>query len=335
MAEIRELVCKGRDSWWTVLLVDPLAVRLVRWIARYTRITPDQVTWAALVLGVGAAGCFVQGGPGWLAAGALLYHLSFVLDCVDGKLARLQGSGTLLGGWLDYVLDRVRVGCCALALMAGQWIAQGEPGYLVLGALVVFLDMFRYLNVLMITQIRSAMRDRVVGHRAFRHGGPPVFIEQLMRQGGDPADAGPAAGSEVVDLHRGFRRRFPWYVDFRTRLLELRIRPHLVSGIEFQMAVFIVGPLLGQIVAATLVAGAAMAAFEAALVYKLLLSTRDLDLTVRDLSVQHLSVQHLSGKDLAVQHLAVRHPSGRAAEAPEPTGVLTTASGGRRTPGVE
>ncbi|GAA1085759.1 hypothetical protein GCM10009665_80590 [Kitasatospora nipponensis] len=55
VAELRELVCKGRDSWWTVLLVDPVALRLVRWTDRHTEVTPDQVTWAALALGLGAA----------------------------------------------------------------------------------------------------------------------------------------------------------------------------------------------------------------------------------------------------------------------------------------
>ncbi|NED79942.1 CDP-alcohol phosphatidyltransferase family protein, partial [Streptomyces sp. SID11233] len=49
--EVRKLVQKKRDAWWTVLLVDPLATPLVRLTARYTRITPNQITWAALILG--------------------------------------------------------------------------------------------------------------------------------------------------------------------------------------------------------------------------------------------------------------------------------------------
>jgi len=271
LAEVRERVCKRRDAWWTVLLVDPMATRLVRWTANRTRATPDQVTWAALLLGLGAAGCFAQARPGWLAAGALLYHLSFVLDCVDGKLARLQGRGTLFGGWLDFVLDRVRVACCAVALMGGQWLLHHEARYLLLAVAVVFLDMFRYLNVLKVGQIRAGMRQRIADRTAVRQAAAA----------GQAAVPGRAAA--VEDLHRSFERRFPWYADVRGHLLRHRIRPHLVSGIEFQMAVFIVGPVLGRIVAVSLIAGAGLIAFEAAVVYKLLLSTRDFEQTIGQL----------------------------------------------------
>ncbi|TWE19422.1 CDP-alcohol phosphatidyltransferase family protein [Kitasatospora atroaurantiaca] len=284
LADVRERVCKRRDAWWTVLLVDPTAVRLVRWTANRTRVTPDQVTWAALLLGLGAAGCFAQGRPGWLAAGALLYHLSFVLDCVDGKLARLQGRGTLFGGWLDFVLDRVRVACCAVALMGGQWLLHGQARYLLLAVAVVFLDMFRYLNVLKVGQIRAGMRQRIADRTAVR---------QTSAAGGAAA---PGRVAAVEDLHRSFERRFPWYADFRGHLLRHRIRPHLVSGIEFQMAVFIVGPVLGRIASAALVAGAGLIAFEAAVVYKLLLSTRDFEQTIGRLPAARSSVNAGAGR---------------------------------------
>ncbi|GAA1173824.1 phosphatidylglycerophosphate synthase [Kitasatospora gansuensis] len=279
-AELRALVCKRHDAWWTVLLVDPLALRLVRWTDRHTEVTPDQVTAAALALGLGAAGCFVQGAPGWVLAGSLLYHLSFVLDCVDGKLARLQERDTLFGGWVDFALDRARVAYCAVALMTGQWLHQGDPWYLVLAVGVIFLDMFRSLNVLKIDQIRPAMREQITNHPGSRLAGPPVVLAQLTHQ--DVARAADCGGT--VDLHRGFRHRFPWYTGFRDRMIKRRIRLHLVSGIEFQMAVFIVGPLLGQIVGVTLAAGAALVAFEAAVIYKLVLSFRDFDQAMTRLS---------------------------------------------------
>ncbi|GAA1246883.1 hypothetical protein GCM10009665_42310 [Kitasatospora nipponensis] len=82
--DVRALTCKRLNAWWTVLLVDPVAVRLVHWTDRHTRITSDQVTWVSTLAGLGAAGRFARGDRGSLLAGARLYHLSFVLDCVDG-----------------------------------------------------------------------------------------------------------------------------------------------------------------------------------------------------------------------------------------------------------
>src|SRR4051812_18367612 len=95
-------VRKKRDAWWTVFLVDPIAIRLTRFLANHTSITPNQITVGSIALGAFSAGCFALATPGWLALGALFYHLSFVLNCCDGKIARLKGSGTLFGLWLDF-----------------------------------------------------------------------------------------------------------------------------------------------------------------------------------------------------------------------------------------
>src|SRR3954471_12686043 len=98
LVELRVRTYKSRDAWWTVLLVDPLASRLTYLVARRTAITPNQLTVFAFVIGMGAAGCFAKGDRVWLIAAAILYHLSFVVDCMDGKLARFQGSGSVFGG---------------------------------------------------------------------------------------------------------------------------------------------------------------------------------------------------------------------------------------------
>lgn len=187
MEDVRSRTYKARDAWWTVFLVDPLAGRLVRFTANRTSLTPNQLSAGALVLGLGAAGCFWTGGGVWLAAGAALYHLSFVLDCVDGKLARLTGTGTVFGGWLDYVFDRIRVLACALALTGGQFSATGRPAYLWLGAGIVFLDMLRYLDALKVAAARREMHGRLQNARR-----TVAVVEE----------------KPVIDLQQGFRTRF-------------------------------------------------------------------------------------------------------------------------------
>jgi Phosphatidylglycerophosphate synthase len=158
--DVRE-VCKKRDAWWTVLLVDPLAVRLTRLLANWTPITPNQLTLASLAAGLGAAGCFATGTPYCLALGALAYHVSFILDCCDGKLARLTGTGTPLGSWLNHIADRTRALCCALALIGGQYLRTGRVELFYLGFIVLVLDMFRSLNTFHAARTRQAIRDRL------------------------------------------------------------------------------------------------------------------------------------------------------------------------------
>lgn len=59
-----------------------------------------------------------------------------------------------------------------------------------------------------------------------------------------------------------------------------RIRPHLISGIEFQMGVFIVAPIAaaivsGAIIPVVVVSGAGLLVFELIIIYKFWLSSRD------------------------------------------------------------
>ncbi|WP_055480975.1 CDP-alcohol phosphatidyltransferase family protein [Sphaerimonospora mesophila] len=292
LEDVRSRTYKARDAWWTVFLVDPLASRLVVAIANRTSISPNQITWGAFLLGLGSAGCFLTADPVWLVAGAVLYHLSFVLDCVDGKIARLKGTGTVLGGWLDYVFDRIRVFACALALMWGQYRATGQDLYLLLGIGVVFLDMLRYVDALQVTKVRRQMRRTL--RTAYDEVAPPRSpAEPPLRDDPDlgldsRSDETHARTAEAVDLQVEFHSRYAWYVPFRTWLRARRVRTHLVSGIEFQMAVFIVGPLLGlispiMIGVVTVCAAVPLLAFEAAIMYKLWLSSRDFTRALADI----------------------------------------------------
>jgi phosphatidylglycerophosphate synthase len=271
--EVRSRTYKSRDAWWTVLLVDPLASRLVQLTAGYRWVTPNRLTFAAFGIGLAAAACFAQAGRWWLVAGALLFHLSFVVDCMDGKIARLNGTGSMFGVWLDFSLDQIRVVICTAALVAGQFAATSDARYLWLGGGILVLDMFRYLNAWQITKVKNEMRATM----AERRGEPAEFVEELVREiplsaadGDDLADVSPGA----LDLNREFHSRFTTFVRVRNYLVRRRIRIHLVSGIEFQMAAFVVGPLTGFVIAVPAVAGALLAVFELMLVYKLWLSTR-------------------------------------------------------------
>ncbi|MCW2918140.1 MAG: CDP-alcohol phosphatidyltransferase [Actinomycetia bacterium] len=214
-------VCKKRDAWWTMLVVDPLAVRLTRFLANWTSITPNQISLASFAMGLVAAGCFATATPHWLALGALAYHIGFILNCCDGKIARLKGTGTRFGPWLHYIFDRVGMLCCTLTLVGGQYVRTGRAEFFYVGFAVLSLDMFRHLNTLHVAKIRQAMCDS-------------------LGTAGLPAE------------HVG-----------------------VVSGVEFQMALFIAAPLTGMITPITLVAGGMLVASELVIIYRLWLSTRE------------------------------------------------------------
>ncbi|MCU7726121.1 CDP-alcohol phosphatidyltransferase family protein [Actinoplanes sp. KI2] len=233
--EVRRRTCKPLDSWWTVLLVDPYATRLVRLVAPWRRVTPNRLTALAAVLGAAAAACFAGPGRWWPVAGALLFHCGFVADCMDGKIARLRDEGSLFGGWCDFMLDRLRAIACAAALMGGLYLHTGQIRYLWLLALVISCDLLRYLNAGQVTQLRETVEQLRTAYAQER----PETI------GAQTAAPPSAPGGRV-----------------KAALAGRRIRTHLFSGIEFEMAVFVVGPLIGFPGTTAIVAAVLLAIFE-------------------------------------------------------------------------
>lgn len=71
---------------------------------RKTRISPDHLTIAGLVIAVGAA---VAVGAGYLALGLLLVILAALPDLLDGALAKASNTSSQRGAFFDSVVDRV------------------------------------------------------------------------------------------------------------------------------------------------------------------------------------------------------------------------------------
>ncbi|GIF26223.1 phosphatidylglycerophosphate synthase [Actinoplanes tereljensis] len=272
LSEIRSRTYKRRDAWWTVWLVDPLASRLVWLVAPWRWVTPNLLTFLAFLIGIGSAVSFWQGSYGWVALGALLFHVSFVLDCMDGKIARLNGTGSVFGQWLDYVFDRLRVVVTTIGLFGGQYERTHNFAFIWLAGLVLFLDMFRYLNALQMGKVKTVMKDNLTAARG-PDAVPVSFVEDESDEHPESADAVSEA-DHVVDVNSDFRNRFGFFVRFRNVLIRQRIRAHVFSGIEFMMFVFIVGPLVNWIIGVTLISSALMIGFELLLIYKLYTATR-------------------------------------------------------------
>ena len=68
-----------------------------------TKVTPNQITWAAFGVALLSFISFIFGQN--IVAG-LLAQLSSIIDGIDGSLARLKGMTSTFGGFLDSVLDR-------------------------------------------------------------------------------------------------------------------------------------------------------------------------------------------------------------------------------------
>ena len=71
---------------------------------RRTKITPDQLTIAGMLIACGAA---VAIGAGYLSLGLLLVILAALPDILDGALAKASNTSSQRGAFFDSVVDRV------------------------------------------------------------------------------------------------------------------------------------------------------------------------------------------------------------------------------------
>ena len=107
------------------------------WIHRFVRpvvrplaragVTPNQVTTVRLGLGLGAAGLAAWGNTATLQLGALVFLIAFLLDRVDGLLARETGKSSVFGHRYDLASDTI---CTALIFLGlGIGLRDGPLGW--------------------------------------------------------------------------------------------------------------------------------------------------------------------------------------------------------------
>lgn len=101
-----------------------------------TIIRPNVVTILAGVLMLAAAGVVATG---WTSiasriATALLLAMALILDTSDGHLARLQGTASEFGRWLDAILDELADLALHAAIAWGLFARTGSAAWLIVGA---------------------------------------------------------------------------------------------------------------------------------------------------------------------------------------------------------
>jgi len=119
-------------NWFALRVSRPLALR-VTWVLLPTGISAHAVTFVAWACAVAAAVAFGCGGSvGWLV-GAGLLQLWYLLDHVDGQVARYRNRESLDGVQLDYLMHHTVDILIPCGLGYGLFQATDTRGWLVAG----------------------------------------------------------------------------------------------------------------------------------------------------------------------------------------------------------
>lgn len=96
--------CKRKSDYLiTIVVTNELSLLLTLMILK-TKITPNAVTVSSII---SAGICSFLYSFGEFLFGSFFLFLSHLLDCTDGNLARARNQFSLIGRWLDMVVDRL------------------------------------------------------------------------------------------------------------------------------------------------------------------------------------------------------------------------------------
>lgn len=93
-------------NWMARRISRPMALR-VTWVVQTWGVSAHGATCLAGLTALASAAAFARGTPGWWLVAAGLLQLWYLLDHVDGQLARLHKAASLDGVQLDYLMHHI------------------------------------------------------------------------------------------------------------------------------------------------------------------------------------------------------------------------------------
>jgi CDP-alcohol phosphatidyltransferase len=172
-------------SNWGDLWFPRAANLLLAPASRLRWLTPNHVTIGSFGLYVAAAALVVVGGW-WAVAAGVVWLVSYVLDCLDGQLARYTGRSSAVGDYLDKTLDVLKIFVINLAMALAAYQLTGRSVFFALGLVSCFGFLFRYY-IKLETMFVAVGRDPDYLDRSRAHR--QELYAELARRRGEPMTA--------------------------------------------------------------------------------------------------------------------------------------------------
>ena len=103
------------DEWWSSFVTSPLAVVCNWFVVDIVWITPNLVTLFSFIVALASATFICLGSSAeslptsFHVTAAILIHISHILDCMDGQMARYRGTLSRSGSFFDKATDHLQV----------------------------------------------------------------------------------------------------------------------------------------------------------------------------------------------------------------------------------
>jgi len=146
---------KPREEWWSRVFATPIANFILSGIADWSFITPNRLTVLSFILTIFTAVLILLGSSQNLFIAGIILQLAYIVDCMDGQLARYRQTVSNIGSFLDKLSDYIGFPMIILGLAVDAHYHYGSsviPS--ILGILsVFFIGYFPYLKNLSLKEL--------------------------------------------------------------------------------------------------------------------------------------------------------------------------------------
>ncbi len=115
--------------FWARLYGRRLSWPVTRLVLR-TPLSASAVSVLSIVVGVAGGLCFAFNATAWNVAAVAMLLLSWVLDCVDGEVARARGTASLDGEFIDACRHQITCPALFAGITLGVWARHPDAGWL-------------------------------------------------------------------------------------------------------------------------------------------------------------------------------------------------------------
>jgi phosphatidylglycerophosphate synthase len=167
---------KNGGSIISVLFMNRISMPFIFIIANYTRITPNQITLIGFLFGLYAALLFYNEN---YILGVILFEISYLFDCIDGRLARLTNNTSKIGDMYDHFLGQLLILILTIPFAIHFYLLNMQLQFLFL-IMFVFLSPFNYFvnyyskytfrkthAVSLISENKSSQRNIIISMHLF------------------------------------------------------------------------------------------------------------------------------------------------------------------------
>jgi len=215
----QQTALKQQDAPIEVLIVDQITLPIAQVSARL-RIHPLVVTAFAFIARIAAAYLFMLN---MTMGGAIFACIGFLLDGIDGKIARIRHVDEELHGTVDFLLDQVAFAVMAIGALI--WSVSKNQDYIA-SLLATWLGAYLILMAFTSTWNRLLAQN----HMGYKKGvGEQVFTDALQ------SDKNKMISIIIKYLYK-------YFIYMRRGVARFRMTP-LPTSIESEVVMFMIAPI--------------------------------------------------------------------------------------------